>query len=313
MPSFGENLRRERELRGIDLREMAEATKISIRFLQALEQDRVDILPGGIFPRAFVRQYAKYLGLDPDRLVAEFVYAHGGEPVPARGPRSEVRVDQGPPRGLILLAVVLVLLGIVAWKLRGQGPRAPRPASPSVAAGPATTFAQDRVYPPPAGTAASPSPVAPGALVVTVLARRSSWAEARVDGTTVLSRTLKEGESQRLEGRREIVISLGNAGGVSLTLNDKPMPPVGREGEVKRNVVINAQTAPALMAGTVPSPGPGEAATPRPAPRPASPRPTPTPSPSVLVIAPRPTLGLGAPGLMPPSRPISPTPSPSPR
>jgi cytoskeletal protein RodZ len=82
MASFGENLRRERELRGIDLREMADATKISIRFLQALEQDRVDILPGGIFPRAFVRQYAKYLGLDPERLVAEFVYAHGGETTP---------------------------------------------------------------------------------------------------------------------------------------------------------------------------------------------------------------------------------------
>ena len=85
MASFGENLRRERELRGIELREMADATKISIRFLQALEQDRVDILPGGMFPRAFVRQYAKYLGLDPERLVAEFVYAHGGEPAPRQG------------------------------------------------------------------------------------------------------------------------------------------------------------------------------------------------------------------------------------
>ena len=92
MASFGENLRRERELRGVDLRDIADATKISIRFLQALEQDRVDILPGGIFPKAFVRQYAKHLGLDPERLVAEFVYAHGGEPVPARGVRAPVRV-----------------------------------------------------------------------------------------------------------------------------------------------------------------------------------------------------------------------------
>ena|SRR5216683_58428 len=88
MASFGENLRRERELRGIDLREMADATKISIRFLQAIEQDRVDILPGGIFPRAFVRQYAKYLGLDADRLVAEFVYAHAGEPAPRKDARE---------------------------------------------------------------------------------------------------------------------------------------------------------------------------------------------------------------------------------
>src|SRR5216683_1868756 len=95
MASFGENLRRERELRGIDLREMAEATKISIRFLQALEQDRVDILPGGIFPRAFVRQYAKYLGLDPDRLVAEFVYAHGAAGQPFRGRASRHHLCPG--------------------------------------------------------------------------------------------------------------------------------------------------------------------------------------------------------------------------
>ena len=49
--SFGENLRRERELRGIELRDIADATKISMRFLQALEQDRPEILPGGIFPQ----------------------------------------------------------------------------------------------------------------------------------------------------------------------------------------------------------------------------------------------------------------------
>src|SRR5919108_116085 len=97
MASFGDNLRRERELRGVELREVAEATKISIRFLEALEQDRVDVLPGGIFPRAFVRQYARYLGLDPDRLVAEFVYAHGGETAPARGGRPlRGRARPGP-------------------------------------------------------------------------------------------------------------------------------------------------------------------------------------------------------------------------
>ena len=77
MGSFGENLRRERELRGVSLREIADGTKISVRFLEALEEDRLDVLPGGLFPRAFVRQYAVFLGLDPDRAVADFVAAHG--------------------------------------------------------------------------------------------------------------------------------------------------------------------------------------------------------------------------------------------
>jgi cytoskeleton protein RodZ len=312
MASFGENLRRERELRGVDLREVADATKISIRFLQALEQDRVDILPGGIFPKAFVRQYARHLGLDADRLVAEFVYAHGGDPVPPRGTRSPVRVDEGGlPRGVVFLAVMLGLLGLVGWKLRGQAIRVTNPAPPSIAAPPATTFAHDRVYPAPSG--ASDAPANPGGLVLTLAARRNSWVEAKVDGTTVLNRVLKDGELQRLEARQEVVLSVGNAAGVAVTLNGRPLAPLGQDGEVKRNIVINAQTAPALLAGSATAPSAVPAAPPSPravVARSPSPPPAPSPSPSVLLIAPRPSVGLGSPGLLPPASPPSPSPRP---
>jgi cytoskeleton protein RodZ len=315
MASFGENLRRERELRGIELREMADATKISIRFLQAIEQDRVDILPGGIFPRAFVRQYAKYLGLDPERLVAEFVYAHGGETAPRKDARAPVRVDQGPPRGLILLAVTLGLLGLVGWKVRGLGKSPQPPASPSAAAPPAATFAYDRVYPPPSGATGSAPHAGAGTMVLTVLARRSSWVEAKVDGTTVLNRVLKGGESQRLEARQEVLLSVGNAGGIAVTLNDRALAPLGGDGEVKRDIAINAQTVPGLLAAAsaLPSPSPSTAASPRPrAPRPTSrpPSPSPSPSPSVLLIAPRSNSGFGSTGLLPPTNRPSPSPRP---
>jgi len=314
MASFGENLRRERELRGIDLREMADATKISIRFLQAIEQDRVDILPGGIFPRAFVRQYAKYLGLDAERLVAEFVYAHGGETAPRKDTRASVRVDQGPPRGLILVAVALGLLGLVGWKVRGLGKSPQPPASPSVAA-PAATFAYDRVYPPPSGAAGGAPHTAAGTMVLTVLARRSSWVEAKVDGTTVLNRVLKGGESQRLEAHQEVLLSVGNAGGIAVTLNDRALAPLGGDGEVKRDIAINARTVPGLLAAAaaLPSPSPTTGTSPRPATsRPTSrpPSPSPSPSPSVLVIAPRSNTGFGSTGLVPPTNRPSPSPRP---
>jgi cytoskeleton protein RodZ len=317
MATFGENLRRERELRGVELREMADATKISIRFLNALEQDRVDILPGGIFPRAFVRQYARYLGLDPERLVAEFVYAHGGEPVPAKK-SAPVRVDQGPPPGLILLAIAAVLLALVAWKVRGQLVRTPPAAGPSGPATPATTFAHDRVYPPPSAAFASAAPINAGALVLVVTARRSSWVEAKVDGTTLLNRVLKDGESQRLEARREVVLSASNAGGVAVTLNDRPLGPLGRDGDSRRDIVINAQTAPAMLAAGAPSPGPASSpAAPVPAPpraftprRPSPPAPSPSPSSTVLLLTPRPNDGFGAGGLVPPAAHPSPSPRP---
>src|SRR5205085_9052626 len=134
---------------------------------------------------------------------------HGGEPVPVKG-RSPVRVDQGPPRGLVLLAVAAVLLILVAWKVRGQLNRTPQAVTPSLPAAPATTFAHDRVYPPPSAASTGAAPRGAGALVVVLTAHRSSWVEAKVDGTSVLNRVLKDGESQRLEARQDVFLSVGN-------------------------------------------------------------------------------------------------------
>ena len=61
MPAFGENLRREREMRGVSLEEISSATKISLRFLDAIEREDFSKLPGGIFSRSFIRTYARYL------------------------------------------------------------------------------------------------------------------------------------------------------------------------------------------------------------------------------------------------------------
>lgn len=72
MGSFGENLRREREMRGVTLEEMAESTKISTRLLRALEQEHFSDLPGGVFTRSFIRHYADYLGLDSEHVLAEY-------------------------------------------------------------------------------------------------------------------------------------------------------------------------------------------------------------------------------------------------
>ncbi len=74
MASFGQELKRERELRDISLKEISEATKISIRFLEALEQDNYDILPGGIFNRGFIRAYARFIGVDGEELVNAYVH-----------------------------------------------------------------------------------------------------------------------------------------------------------------------------------------------------------------------------------------------
>jgi cytoskeleton protein RodZ len=242
MASFGENLRRERELRGVSLREIADDTKISIRFLQALEQDRVDVLPGGLFRRTFVRQYARYVGLDPERMVAEFIYAHGDEtpPVAFRAPEGRKF-----PTGTLLTVVGLVALGLVSFsKSRAAKPKAEVVQASSI---PAVTLPVDHVYP-----AAAPQPreERPGDvqnLVLTLSARESCWVAVQVDGQTVLNRVLAEGETETLQAQGEIVLSVGNAGGLSFRVNDRPGVSLGRAGEVKRNIVITRKNLPELV------------------------------------------------------------------
>src|SRR4051812_47860824 len=75
MASFGERIKREREMRGVSLEEIAESTKIGKRNLEALETEEFDKLPGGIFNKGFVRAYARYLGLDEDQAVSDFLAA----------------------------------------------------------------------------------------------------------------------------------------------------------------------------------------------------------------------------------------------
>lgn len=135
MGSFGDRLRREREQRGITLDDIALNTKIRAGLLQALEEEKFDRLPGGIFNKGFVRAYARHLGLDEDQAVADYLVASGEGPVrrPAEGiagsresvePRiqlvrdeqeSESRESGSGVRGLAAGLVVLAVVGTVAW------------------------------------------------------------------------------------------------------------------------------------------------------------------------------------------------------
>ena len=246
MASFGEKLRHEREMRGITLREIADATKISSRFLQALEEDRLDVLPGGLFPRAFVKQYATFLGLDAVALLEQFAAIHGEAVVehrPAPPPERRLRVTAGH----VILGGIALLL--VVLSLRHSSPRPEprsRPEATSATAAATAVLPTDRVYPAPA-LAPDTVATASDALVLTMTAQQECWVEVRTDGTTVVNRVLAEGESQTLEARGEIVLSVGNAGGLRIRLNDRPALPLGRSGEVRKNIVITRQNLPSLV------------------------------------------------------------------
>jgi cytoskeleton protein RodZ len=246
MASFGEKLRLEREMRGVSLREIAETTKISLRFLQALEEDRVEVLPGGLFPRAFVKQYAQFLGLDADKLAGEFAHAHAELPVERRPtlPIAARRPRVTPIQVLLGVAAVVVVALALRHGGEPQNRARSQPTAPP-AAGASAVLPTDRVYPSPHTLAAAATPA--DGLVLSLTAQQECWVEARADGETVINRVLAEGETETLEAHGEIVLSVGNAGGLRVRVNDRPALPLGRSGEVRKNIVITKQSLPSLV------------------------------------------------------------------
>ena len=110
---FGEHLKREREMRGVTIEEISAATRISTRFLEALESEQWDELPGGVFNRGFIRSVARFLGLDEDALVAEYALETKNRP----GPRLiELETPSAMPRNwrtpiAAFVAFILILIG----------------------------------------------------------------------------------------------------------------------------------------------------------------------------------------------------------
>jgi len=114
MATFGENLRREREMRGVTLEEISESTKISTRLLNALESDRFSELPGGIFTRNFIRAYAQYLGLDEEHALSEYKRAAGSpsdNDLTRLAPNSTLSSMSGHRGSALPWLVIAVLLG----------------------------------------------------------------------------------------------------------------------------------------------------------------------------------------------------------
>jgi cytoskeleton protein RodZ len=145
MESFGAKLKQERERRGVTLDEIALSTKISTRFLRALEDERFEQLPGGIFNKGFVRAYARHLGMDETQTIADYLEATGEtqpakkadafESVEVQEVRTEVRKEDNSggisaiPWGTLAGALLIVAIGLGIWGFYSRE-KVSKPAEP---------------------------------------------------------------------------------------------------------------------------------------------------------------------------------------
>jgi cytoskeletal protein RodZ len=263
--SLGAWLRRQREMREIDLFEIAERTKISLRYLRAMEQDRFDVLPAPVFARGFLREYAKVVGLNPDEVVNFFLAAHRElrDPDPAaEQERAAAPVTPGPAPWSAGLAVALVgvaALAVVAflafWAESRRGGRGAEPPPGNLAA------------PPPAAAEPGPAAAPPGVAAPEVLAEAlpdapievtldfvgECWVEAVVDGRDRISELHVEGESLQLDAAESVLLAnIGNPAAVEVQVNGRPFTLGGQPGRPVKDLVIDLETAQRLGAAPPP-------------------------------------------------------------
>lgn len=123
--TFGERLKRERELREVPIEEITLATRIGPRFLEALENEDWDKLPGGVFNRGFVRSIARYLGLDEEAFLAEYDLAHNAhaQALEQKAFKPQERIPKTPlwvpvafVLGIAVLLAALIIGGVYGWR-----------------------------------------------------------------------------------------------------------------------------------------------------------------------------------------------------
>jgi cytoskeletal protein RodZ len=259
LASFGEELRREREIRAISLKEIADATKISKRFLDAIERNDHKTLPAPVFTRGFVREYARYLGLNSEEMVNRYNYAAAGDdrieksahldrltprpaetpaPPPKRGiPSPLARVDHNI---YIFILVTVALAAVIWWAVARK--REARTEETRAVAAPVVTAKPKRA--PSAQPVENAAAAAQDAVLhLTVDMNEDSWIQLDADGVSVYSDDMKRGDHRVFDAKNEFRFkTIGNAAGPKLTLNGVQIPPLGRQGKVLHDRVFDRKT-----------------------------------------------------------------------
>ncbi|MGO0121771.1 helix-turn-helix domain-containing protein [Desulfothermobacter acidiphilus] len=228
--ALGEKLREAREAKAWSLEEASEATKIRIKYLSALEEENFALLPGRVYGKAFLRTYARFLGLDELQLAEEFDQLcpppdeSPQQPPPQLLAQSDASGRKGWKALVVILSAVLLLFAINKAYQHWKGNPPPSPTAEEVQRPPV-----------PEKPPANPSAVISKPQTITLKLKVTNsrcWMRVITDGAVAFEGELQAGQEKSFQAKRDVQLLLGNAGAVAVTLNGKDLGYLGRSGEV---------------------------------------------------------------------------------
>jgi len=243
MTDFGASFKKARESLGVSLNQIAVETRISTRFLLAIENEDFRLLPGGIFNRGFIRTYAERVGLNPDEAVASYERLAQTTEADVAVPPAAAPSAATTPRHFYAVAVGALILLVAIFYVATRGANttsvtasrqaAETPAPTPETAAPETEKQSIAPEVPPAEPAVTPAPVSQKPLALELEIHEATWIKLSSDGATVLNEILQPGTTRRFTAQNSMTLTVGNAAGLKIKLNDKPVPPLGLRGQVK--------------------------------------------------------------------------------
>jgi cytoskeleton protein RodZ len=268
---LGTLLREARERQGITLEQVEKVTRIRRVFLEALEEERFADLPGEAYAKGFVRNYALFLGLNPEEALAAYRAAKGTPPK-TRPPQVLDRpLTRRQPRNVgaavFLFTMVALALGLVGWyvysrfylgtdplpalralksptvtpiqltvtpTLMPTASQVPTTTQPTATATEtATPTPTERPTETPTATPTyTPTPTPLTGIRVEMEVVAKTYIEVTLDGKQVFVGILEKGDSRVWSAEREFWMRVGNAAGLKLKVNGVEVGPLGKEGEV---------------------------------------------------------------------------------
>ena len=250
MAGEGARLKEAREALGLTLADIEETTKIRTYYLNAIENEAYEILPGDTYVRGFLRNYARCLNLDGNEIVAMYAETNQPEELPLPEPTTEIMSTPIWFRPLIIAVMAIFVIATavgVAYLSRARGDHqnaqyeTKLPVSPEIEPVSSTPENNEQDSEGEGGEPGNPDePVSPsGELTLELTFTERCWLVVKADEETVISGMLQRGEVKKLTATKQFeLVTVGNAGGVSMVFNGKALPPLGRSGEVVSNHIL---------------------------------------------------------------------------
>ena len=240
MATLGQDLRRERELRGVSLEEISNSTKISLKLLEALEQDRLDALPGEFFIKAILRSYAKFLGMEENTVLNKYYMDSLLKKESQDEDAQRKKIKQPIPRklekkiGFSILAtvtlIILIFLYLISWGKKASLPREELKASELIKTETPANLPEIEPF--------SQSVYEEKKLKLEITVLEETWLQVYADGELKVEEVKRAGERIAVEASEELLVQLGNAGGVNYRINGREGKPLGVPGVPVRNIRI---------------------------------------------------------------------------